>query len=285
MEGHGEWVAQAMFGLSPMWVATSVLVATYAVVMTDKVNRAIVALLGAGLMILLGILNQEAALRGIDFNTLGLLIGMMIIVSITKRCGVFQYLAIWSAKLARANPAGILFMLQVVTAFVSALLDNVTTVLLVVPVTMVITEQLQVKPYPFLVSQIFASNIGGTATLIGDPPNILIGSSVGFSFNQFVFNLTPVIIVVMLATALMFHLIWGRTMHATAQAKARVMSFNESDAITDRTLLKQALLVITVVILAFVTARQIGLEPGTIGLVGAAVLMLLDAFGRPAEEQ
>ena len=140
--------------MNAMLVAVGVLVATYAAVMSEKINRSIVALLGALLMLVLGILSQEQAIEGIDFNTIGLLVGMMIIVSITRKCGVFEYLAIWSAKLVKASPAGILAMLAVVTAVVSAFLDNVTTVLLVVPVTLVITEQLKVNPYPFLFSQI-----------------------------------------------------------------------------------------------------------------------------------
>ena len=148
--------------MNAMLIAVGVLVATYAAVMSEKVNRSIVALLGALLMIALGILTQEQAIDGIDFNTIGLLVGMMIIVSITRKCGVFEYLAIWSAKLVKASPAGILAMLAVVTAVASAFLDNVTTVLLMVPVTLVITEQLKVNPYPFLFSQIVASNIGGS---------------------------------------------------------------------------------------------------------------------------
>ncbi|EXI89601.1 MAG: Inner membrane protein YbiR [Candidatus Accumulibacter sp. BA-94] len=170
-----------LFGLNPLWLSTVVMILTYGVIISERLNRSIIALLGAMLMILFGLLTQEQAVAGIDFNTIGLLVGMMIIVSITRKCGIFEYLAIWSAKLVKASPAGILAMLAVVTAVVSALLDNVTTVLLVVPVTLIITEALKVNPYPFLFSQILASNIGGTATLIGDPPNILIGGQVGLS--------------------------------------------------------------------------------------------------------
>ena len=174
-----------IFGWDPLWLSTILFVATYVVIVTEKINRAIVALIGAGLMITLGVLNQEAAIRGIDFNTLGLLTGMMVIVAISRRSGVFQYVAVWSAKKVQARPWGILVMLSIVTAVFSALLDNVTTVLLIAPVTLLITEELEMNPYPFLFAEIFASNIGGTATLIGDPPNIMIGSAVGLTFNDF----------------------------------------------------------------------------------------------------
>src|SRR3954469_25815714 len=165
--------------------------------MSEKLNRAIVALLGAGLMISLGLLTQEQAVAGIDFNTLALLTGMMLSVAITRRCGIFQYVAIVAAQATRASPAGVLALLAIVTAVFSALLDNVTTVLLVAPVTLVICRELKVTPYPFLFTEIFASNIGGTATLIGDPPNILIGSAVGLSFMDFVDALAPVCVVVL----------------------------------------------------------------------------------------
>jgi Na+/H+ antiporter NhaD/arsenite permease-like protein len=271
--------------MNAMLVAVGVLVATYAGVMSEKLNRSIVALLGALLMIFLGILTQEQAINGIDFNTIGLLVGMMIIVSITRKCGVFEYLAIWAAKLVKASPAGILAMLATVTAFLSAFLDNVTTVLLIVPVTLVITERLKVNPYPFLFSQIIASNIGGTATLIGDPPNILIGTQVGLSFNEFVVNLTPVILIVLVVHVISIHLIWGRGMKAAPEAMAKVMAFDEKEAITDHRLLKQSLGVLTLIIGAFVSSRFIGLEVGAIGMGGATVLMLLDNVGKSAEHQ
>ena len=159
---------------------------------------------------------------------------MMIIVAISRRTGMFEYLAIRSAKMVKANPAAIMLVLQIVTAVVSAFLDNVTTVLLVVPVTLIICDHLGVKPYPFLVAQVFASNIGGTATLIGDPPNILIGSRVGLSFNDFVINLTPAIIVIQLVACGLFHVIWGRNFEATMRARAKVMAFDERSAIVDR---------------------------------------------------
>src|SRR5688572_28085382 len=190
--------------------------------MSEKLNRAIVALLGAGLMISLGLLTQEQAVEGIDFNTLALLTGMMLIVAIARRSGIFQYVAIVSAKAARASPAGILVMLGIVTAILSALLDNVTTVLLIAPVTLVICRELNVKAYPFLFAEIFASNIGGTATLIGDPPNIIIGSAAGLTFTDFVTALGPVVVIILLVNCAIIHVIWGRSMRATPEARARV---------------------------------------------------------------
>jgi Na+/H+ antiporter NhaD/arsenite permease-like protein len=280
-----EPTSAAIFGLDPLWLATTVMIVTYGVIISEKLNRSIIALLGAMLMIMLGLLTQEQAVAGIDFNTIGLLVGMMIIVSITRKCGVFEYLAIWSAKLVKASPAGILAMLAVVTAVVSAFLDNVTTVLLVVPVTLVITEALKVNPYPFLFSQIIASNIGGTATLIGDPPNILIGGQVGLSFNDFVYNLAPIIVVVLIVHVISIHLIWGRSMQSMADLRARVMAFDEKQAITDPRLLKLASFVLALVIVAFVLARPLGLDSGTIGMAGAALLLMLDNIGKSAEHQ
>jgi Na+/H+ antiporter NhaD/arsenite permease-like protein len=280
--GHAENI---LFGLDPLWASTAILIATYAVVVSERMNRAIVALLGGMLMVWTGILAGKEAVEGIDFNTIGLLVGMMIIVAITRKCGVFEYVAIWSAKLVKASPAGILAMLAVVTAVVSAFLDNVTTVLLVVPVTLVITDELEVDPYPFLFSQILASNIGGTATLIGDPPNILIGTLVDISFNEFVINLAPVVLFVLAAHVLSLHLIWGRTAHATPEAKARVMAFDERKAITDHRLLVQCLAVIALVIAAFVLSRVLGVEAGVIAMSGAALLLTLDNLGKSAEKQ
>lgn len=272
------------FGMDPMWVATCILAITYAVIISEQINRSIVALIGASLMILVGVMNQEEALKGVDWNTIGLLTGMMILVSISRRSGMFQYVAVWSAQAAKAHPAGILFLLQICTAVLSAFLDNVTTVLLIVPVTLAITQELDVPAYPYLLAEIFASNIGGTATLIGDPPNILIGSQVGLDFNAFVIHLTPVIIVVMAAQAVMIHLIWGKELKATPEREALVMAMQPAQAIADWRLLKQSLAVLTVVMIAFVLARPLHLEPATIAIGGAAVLMLLDNWAHHNEK-
>ena len=264
-----------ILGLSPMWMASLVLVLVYVLIIAERLNRSIIALLGASLMILTGVLDQDEAIKGIDFNTLALLTGMMILVSIARLSGMFEYLAIWSAKLGRAEPWRMLLILSVTTAVVSAFLDNVTTVLLLAPVTLSVTRRLEVPPYPFLFAEVIASNIGGTATLIGDPPNIIIGSAAHLNFDDFVANLTPVILLVMAVQALATHLIWGRKMRASAGARAAVMAMEERAAITDWPLLRASLAVIALVLAAFVFAKPLALEPGTIALTGAAVLMLL----------
>jgi len=268
-----------------MLASTVILLITYGAIIWDKLNRAIVSLLGAATMILIGALDQGEAMRGVDWNTIGLLTGMMILVSISRRSGMFQYVAIWSAQRARANPAGILLLLQLTTAVVSALLDNVTTVLLIVPVTLAITKELDVPPYPFLFGEVLASNIGGTATLIGDPPNIMIGSLAGLDFNAFIVHLAPVIVVVMAVQALMTHLVWGKSMKSTAEHRARVMQMRARDAILDEVLLGQAVTVLGVVILAFVFSRQLHAEPATIAMGGAAILMFLDNWQHHNEKQ
>ncbi len=274
-----------VFGLNPMWLSTILLVCVYAAIIWDRVNRAIVALLGVAAMIFSGLLTQAEAMRGVDINTIGLLTGMMILVSISRRSGMFQFVAIRAAQYANARPAGILLLLSLATAVLSALLDNVTTVLLVVPVTLHICKELEVPPYPFLFAEVFASNIGGTATLIGDPPNILIGSLANLSFNAFVWHLTPVVVIVMAVQAAMTHLIWGRALASTPEHMARVNAMRALDAIEDWRLLRQSLFVLALVIAGFIFARPLRLEPATISMAGAAVLMLLDNWSHPAEKQ
>jgi Na+/H+ antiporter NhaD/arsenite permease-like protein len=283
MTAH-EAASHVYFGLSPMWVATCILAITYAVIMSEQVNRAIVALAGASIMIIVGVLNQEEAIKGIDWNTLGLLTGMMILVSISRRSGMFEYVAVWASRTAKAHPGGILILLQIATAVLSALLDNVTTVLLMVPVTIAVTQTLKVPAYPYLFAEIMASNIGGTATLIGDPPNIIIGSQVGLTFNDFIVNLAPVIVVILTVQLVMIYILWGKDLRATAEAEAAVMAMNPIDAIKDWVLLKQALTVLTLVMIGFVLARELHLEPATIALFGAAILMLLDNWSHHSEK-
>jgi len=285
MHGGQDAISQVIFGWDPLWLSTVLFILTYAVVISERVNRAIVAGLGAGLMITTGVLNQQQAIAGVDFNTLGLLTGMMVLVAITRRCGVFQFVAIWSAKKVEAKPWGILLMFSLVTAVFSAILDNVTTVLLIAPITLLVTEELKVNPYPYLFAEIFSSNIGGAATLIGDPPNIMIGSAVGLTFNDFLINLAPIIPLILFVTLVVIYLIWGRGLRATDRARKRIMQFREREAITDVRLLKQSLFVLALVILGFVFAHPLHLEPATIAMFGAGLLLLLTNLRRDAEEQ
>jgi Na+/H+ antiporter NhaD/arsenite permease-like protein len=284
MDEHG-FVPHIVFGLNPLAVSTLILVLTYAVIIWDRFNRAVVALLSAAILIVIGALDQAEAVKGIDWNTIGLLTGMMILVSIARRCGMFQFVAIWSAQRINANPAGILLLLQIVTAVLSALLDNVTTVLLIVSVTLAITEELDVPAYPFLFAEIFASNIGGAATLVGDPPNILIGSGAGLDFNAFLVVLGPVIVVVLMVQLLIIHLTWGRKLRANPAARTLVMGMNAAGMITDWTLMRQSPVVFALVTLAFVLARWLHLEPATIALAGAALLLLLHTWKGSSEQQ
>ncbi len=274
-----------IFGLDPMWFATVVLCVTYAAIVWDRLNRAIIALVAAGIVVLSGALDQAEALKGIDWNTIGTLAGLMIITSIAQRSGVFQYAAIRSAQLARAQPAVLLILVQIVTFFVSAILNNVSTVLLVAPVTLAITRELQIAPFPFLFAEVIASNIGGTATLIGDPPNIMIGSRAGLSFNSFLVNLAPIVVAIQVVQALMLHLIWGRATHATIENRLRVMTMDARAAIVDLPLLLQSMAVLFVVIVALIFEDQLHLEPATISMGGAAALMLLDNWEHHAEKQ
>ena len=285
MQADHQALSHVIFGWDPLWVSTVLFIATYAVVVSEKINRAIVAGLGAGLMITVGVLNQKQAVAGVDFNTLGLLTGMMVLVAITRRCGVFQFVAIWAAKKVKARPWGILLMFSVVTAVFSAILDNVTTVLLIAPITLLVTEELKVNPYPYLFAEIFSSNIGGAATLIGDPPNIMIGSAVGLTFNDFLLNLAPIIPLIMLVTLFVIYLVWGRGLSASDEARERIMQFREKDAITDARLMWQALSVLALVIVGFVFAHPLHLEPATIAMFGAGLLLLVTNLGRDAEEQ
>ncbi len=273
------------FGWDPAWVSSIVFAATYLVIITERLNRAVVALLGAGLMISLGVLNQQSAIQGVDFNTLGLLIGMMIIVAITKRSGVFQFVAIWSAKKVNANPWGILVMFALITAVFSALLDNVTTVLLIAPITLLITKELKIDPYPYLFIEIIASNIGGTATLIGDPPNIMIGSALHLTFNDFLLNLAPITPVIMVATLLAIYCVWGRGIRAETKQREHVMLLDEREAIIDVPLLWKSLSVLSVVLAAFLSAHTLGLQPATIAMLGAAALLVLTSLGRRPAKQ
>lgn len=258
-----------------VYFAGLLFVVVYALIISEKIHRTIIALVGATLLVVLGILDFSEAVGKVDFNTIGLLVGMMIIVGITRKSGVFEYMAIKAAHKTGGDPIKTLIALSIVTAVASAFLDNVTTVLLVVPVTISICAALEITPIPIFVAEIMASNIGGTATLIGDPPNIMIASAAGLGFMDFIYNVAPVVIVIFIVTVWLLKLIYGKKMHTSEENKARLMQMNPADAIIDRNLMKKSLIVIAVVILGFVLHQAVALEPAAIALTGASFLLLI----------
>src|ERR671912_1813362 len=241
----------------------------------EVVNRTVAALLGTAILISFGVLDQkQAASEFIDWNTIGLLAGMMVIVAILERTGVFEYLAIKSAQWGKARPGRILILLSVVTAFLSAFLDNVTTVILMVPVTFLIADALETSPTPFLLTQVMASNVGGAATLIGDPPNILIGSAASLSFTDFVINLTPVVLLALPFVFGFFYFVFRRELRASEDAERTIGKLNARGTIRDWVLLRKSLIILSVVILGFFVHGALHLEAATIALFGAVALML-----------
>jgi Na+/H+ antiporter NhaD/arsenite permease-like protein len=274
-----------IFGLDPVILSASILIITFIVLFSERFNRTVITLIGASIMIISGILTQDQAITGIDFNTLALLAGMMIIVAVTRQTGLFEYISIWAVHLVKGDPRGVLIVLSLVTALFSAFLDNLTTVLLVVPIALLIAEKLEVSPYPFLISQILASNIGGTATLIGDPPNILIGSATGYSFMDFLVNLGPVVLILLVLTTLFFYFYLGSSLQTSQENRDRIMRFCPADSIQDAALLKVSLMIISAVIAGFIFGEHYGIRPGTIAIFGAAVLLLLSDFGKSSQVQ
>ena len=257
-------------------LAGFIFIGMYVCIVSEKIHRTIVAMLGAIFMVLAGILTQEQALHHIDFNTLGLLIGMMIIVAITSHTGLFNYVAIWAAKKAKADPVRILLYLSLLTALFSAFLDNVTTVLLMVPVTFGITNKLHLDPTPYLLLQIIASNIGGTATLIGDPPNIMIGSAVKeLTFAAFIENLAVIAIINLVAVLLVLTLFYRKKLKTQPQLQAQIMQLDERKEIKDSRLLVKCLAVLGLTILCFFLHQLLQLESSLVALSGAFILLLL----------
>ena len=257
-------------------IAGIIFIFMYMVIVSEKIHRTVAAMLGAVSMVLLGILSQETALHHVDFNTLGLLVGMMVLVGVTSHTGLFDYVAIKAAKVAKAEPKRILIYLALITAVFSAFLDNVTTVLLMVPVTFSITQKLHLKVMPFLLTQIIASNIGGTATLIGDPPNIMIGSAVKeLTFVAFIDNLAPIAILNLILVILIMEVIYKKGFHTTPELQAELMAMNEKKSLKDHKLLKKSLFVLTLVILGFFTHAITHIESSMIALAGGFLLLLL----------
>jgi len=261
------------------WVATCIFVGAYALIVSEKVHKTKVALFGAALVLVTKVLTQHDALHdidmGVDWNVIFLLISMMIIVNIMTKTGVFQYVAIKAAKFGKGNPYAIMSIFAVVTAISSALLDNVTTVLLLAPVTLLIAKELEVDPIPFLITEALASNIGGTATLIGDPPNIMIASKAGFDFMAFLNHLAPAIIIIMVIWMAVWKLVFGKRLTVREDLKARVMAMNENELISDPVLLKKSGAVLGLTILGFVLHGFLHYEPATVALFGASALLFI----------
>ncbi|MGV3487404.1 MAG: ArsB/NhaD family transporter [Tuberibacillus sp.] len=268
------------------YIAIAVFLITYAIIISEKINRAVIALAGAAVTIIFGIVDVEAAFtQYIEWGTISLLIGMMILVGITNKTGVFQYAAIKSAKLVNGYPIRILIILSVLTGVGSAFLDNVTTVLLIVPVTFSITRILKVNPFPFLVSEVLFSNIGGTATLIGDPPNIMIGqANKHLTFNVFLLNLTPVIIIIGAATILILYFMFRKQLVVTEEKRQALMALNEKDFIKDAKLMKKSLIVLLITILCFLLHPIIHVEASAIAVSGATLLMLIGVKHNEVDE-
>jgi Na+/H+ antiporter NhaD/arsenite permease-like protein len=257
-------------------IALVVFLITYAFIVTEKIHRTIIAMVGAIIMVILGIVSQEKALHHIDFNTLGLLTGMMIIVAITAETGLFNYIAIWAAKKVKGDPLKILITLGLITAVGSAFLDNVTTVLLMVPVTFSITKQLRVNPIPYLITEIIAANVGGTATLIGDPPNIMLGSAVKeLTFMEFIYNLSAISFFILFVNIAIVAFIYRKQLKSSVELKAKLMQMDEKNEILDKTLLIKSLSVLVITIIGFFLHQLLHLESATVALAGAFLLLLL----------
>jgi Na+/H+ antiporter NhaD/arsenite permease-like protein len=260
-------------------LAIAVFIGAYFFIATEKVPRIAVALVGAGLMVIIGATDDHGIFfseeSGIDWNVIFLLLGMMIIVGILQQSGVFEFLAIWAAKRAKGRPFVIMVMLVVITAVLSAFLDNVTTVLLIAPVTLLICERLGTSPIPFLIAEIMASNIGGTATLIGDPPNIIIASRSGLTFNDFILNLGPIVAILLLVFIGLCWFMFRKQLQFDATRVERIMALEEREAIRDVPLLIKSLSVLALVLVGFVLHSLVHLEPSIVALMGAGLLILL----------
>ena len=260
-------------------LAVAVFVAAYALIASERISKVTTALAGAGIIMALGIASADDAFfskeTGVDWDVIFLLLGMMIIVSVLRRTGVFEYVAIWAAKRANGSPFRVMLLLVLITALASAFLDNVTTVLLIVPVTLLVCERLDISPTPFLIAEILASNIGGAATLIGDPPNIIIASRSGLTFNDFLLHLTPMAVLALVAFCGLLPLLFRGSFLVDPERAADVMGLNEREAIKDHRLLVICGIVLAAVFIGFIGHTAFHIEPSVVALLGAGVLMLV----------
>lgn len=244
-------------------------------IVSEKVHRAAASLAGAVILLVTHVLTVDSAIEHVDVNTIGVLVGMMLFVAVVKNSGLFEYIAIKSAKLTHGKPWAIMAVFAIITAALSAFLDNVTTVLLVGPMTLAITSILKVNPVPFLLTQILASNMGGTATLIGDPPNIMIGSEAGLGFADFILNTAPAVVIIMAASLLCFYLMFGRKLKVSDDAMQAVMELDENRAIKDKSLLIKSVVMIGLVVIGFMFHSSLGMESCTIALLAAVIMMIV----------
>ena len=260
-------------------VAITVFVVAYVFIASDRVNKTLVALSGAAVVTALGVVESDDVFfsreTGIDWDVIFLLLGMMVIVSVLRQTGVFEYIAIWAAKRAKGSPLRIMILMVLVTAFASALLDNVTTVLLVAPVTLLVCDRLNIRAAPFLMAEVFASNIGGASTLVGDPPNIIIASRAGLSFNDFLIHMTPIVVVVMAVFVAMLPRLFRGSFDVDPDRVADVMSLEEREAIRDPALLIKCAVVLVAVFAAFIAHSALHIAPSIVALLGAGVLVLI----------
>ncbi|WP_204080963.1 ArsB/NhaD family transporter [Mycobacterium riyadhense] len=264
-------------------IATTVFVVAYALIASDRVNKTLAALAGAAIVVALPIIDSDDVFyshkTGIDWDVIFLLLGMMIIVSVLRQTGIFEYVAIWAAKRARGSPLRIMILLVLVMALGSALLDNVTTVLLIAPVTLLVCDRLAINPAPFLMAEVFASNIGGAATLVGDPPNIIIASRAGLTFNDFLLHMTPIVLIVMAAFVALVPRMF-RPATVEADRVADVMSLNEREAIRDHRLLIKCGVILLLVFVAFIAHPVLHMKPSIVALLGAGVLVVISGLER-----
>lgn len=265
-------------------LAITIFVIAYALIASDRINKTVVALTGAAAVVALGVLGSDDVFfsreTGIDWNVIFLLFGMMVIVSVLRQTGVFEYVAIWAAKRANGSPARIMVLLVLVTAVASALLDNVTTILLIAPVTLLVCDRLDINPVPFLMAEVFASNIGGAATLVGDPPNIIIASRAGLTFNDFLVHMAPIVVIVLAVFIAMLPRLFRGAFAVDADRVADVMSLNEREAIRDPSLLIKCAVVLVLVFAAFILHSVLHIEPAIVALLGAGILVLISRLER-----
>ncbi|MDD3184891.1 MAG: ArsB/NhaD family transporter [Anaerostipes sp.] len=256
-------------------IAIIIFLGTMTAIITNKIHNTVAAMTGAVLLILTHILSIEDCVSAVDVETICILVGMMLLVSVVKNSGIFEYIAIKAAKLAKGRPWPIMVVFIIITAILSGLLDNVTTVLLVGPMTLAITNILKVNPVPYIMTQIMASNIGGTATLIGDPPNIMIGSAAHLNFVDFIVNTGVASLMVIIVSIICFKFIYGKNLQVKDKNIAAVMKLDERKAIKDPLLLKESVIILILVALSFILHDQLGVESCTIALTAACVMLLI----------